>query len=239
MRASVRLEGLSEVSQALSLLRTNELPTALRNATNDTARDVIKRLERETQSVFDRPTPRVKSAFFLKEKATKERPQALIAIKDVFGKDGEAIVNTLTPHIPGFDSTRRPKGMERQLRRKGLLGPGQYLVPSRTLKLDRFGNVSGAQASKMLSDINAYTAAGGSRATGASKVRYIWGTVRPKGRAPITGIWLQSRWQARKQNALVMLAVDSKPSYAKRFRFNDVADRYAGKVFLKHMTAAV
>lgn len=239
MRASIRIEGLTEVSQALAMLRASEIPTAQRNAVNDTARAVIKRLELETKRVFDRPTPKTQRAFFLKTKATKERPEALIAIKDVFGKDGQAIINTLTPHIPGFDSTRRAKGMERQLRRKGLLGPNQYLVPSRSLKLDRYGNVSGSAASKMLSDINAYTAAGGSRATGAAKVRYIWGTVRPRGGRPITGIWLQSRWQARKPNALVMLAVDAKPRYAKRFKFNEVADRYGRRVFLKHMTAAV
>jgi len=239
MKASITLTGLKDVNDALRQLRTNELPTAWRNAINDTARDTIKRLERETQSVFDRPTPKVQRPFFLKEKATKERLQATIAIKDVFGKDGQAIVNTLTPHIPGFDSTRRAKGMERQLRRKGLLGPNQYLVPSRTLKLDRYGNVSGSQASKMLSDINAYTAAGGSRATSANKVRYIWGTVRPKGSAPVTGIWLQSRWQARRPNALVMLAVDATPRYSKRFRFNDVAERYGRRVFEQHMIKAV
>jgi hypothetical protein len=239
MKATIKVEGLKDVNDALRLLKNKELPTAYRNAINDTARDVIKRLERETKSIFDRPTPKVQRPFFLKEKATKEKLQATVAIKDVFGKDGQAIVNTLTPHIPGFDSRRRAKGMERQLRRKGLLGLNQFLVPSRSMKLDRFGNVSGSVASKMLSDINAYVAAGGSRATSASKVRFIWGTVKPKGRSPVTGIWMQSRWRSRRQNALMMLAVDARPIYAKRFRFNQIAESYGAKVFEKHMVSAV
>ena len=239
--SGITLSGDQDITRQLGQLTRTELPTALRNATNDTARDVIKRLERETKSVFDRPTPKTLKPLFLKDKATKERPEATIDIKDVFGKDGQAIINTLTPHIPGEPAHRKPKGMEKHLRRNGLLGPNQFLVPSRTAKLDRHGNIPGSQASKMLSDLNsyAYNPDIASQATHASKVRYIWGSVKPKGGKPITGIWLRSRWQARKPGALVMLVVDGAPTYGKRFHFDQIAKSYSFKVFPKHMRLAI
>lgn len=236
----IKLEGLKEATRGMRQLSDKELSTALRNAINDTARDVIKRQESEISRVFHKPTPKVQRPYFL-DKATKEQLTAEIRIKDVFGKGtGRAIPNTLEPHIPGFKSSRQSKGMETRLRAKGLLGANEYLVPSRTMKLNSYGNISGALASKMLNDLWAFSeVAGFDSNTSEAKSRFIWGEIKPRGKSPIKGIWLTSRFKGRKQNALMMMVVRGAPTYGKRLRFHEIGRREVDKVFYRHLESAI
>jgi hypothetical protein len=236
---SVKVSGIADVQQALAAI-PGEFRRAARNALNDTARDVLKHIEGEIPKVFHRPTRQVRRPFFL-QKAEKDNLVAELRMKDVFTTSSGASVieNVLTPHIPGYPATRQSKSLEVQLRRKGLLGANQFLVPSRTMRLDRNGNVSGGQAQKMLADLNAYTYEGAPNATFDNKVRYIWGSVQPRNGKRITGIWLRARWQSRKPGALAMLVVDGAPQYRKRFRLHDTAQQHVDRVMPMHLQLAV
>lgn len=235
----VSTDGVDAVRKALAGLARDEIPTAMRNLVNDTARDIIKREEQEIQRVFDRPTRLMQKPFWLSQKATKEKPTATISIKDVYGRRGRAIGNALEPHIPGYENIRESKGMERALRHRGLLGRNQYLVPSRTMKLNKFGNITGATASKMLNDIGAFKGvAGFESTTKSSKAKYIWGTAKTRSGKTVTGIWIVSRWRNYQPAALAMVVVNKPPTYKKRFDFFGIANEHADKVMPKHARLA-
>jgi len=210
----------SNIRAIMANLRQSELPSAMRNTINDTAFAVLKQEEQEVRSVFDRPTPLVQRAFRVKRKATKENLSAEISIKDVFGRrGGSALPDALEPHIPGFPSTRQQKSFERRWL-------GGYWVPSRTMKLDRYGNVPGPTIAKMLADTGQYRKVSGfDGTTRAAKVRYglfeIDGTL---------GVWDLARLRLRHNNALMMLQVRKAPTYRKRFDFFGVAEREAGRI---------
>lgn len=230
----------------LKSLRANEIPTALRNATNDLARESIKIEQDEMRRVFDRPTPFILKGLRLKTKATKERPTAEVWFKDVYqskissgGRD--FVLSTLTPHIPGFPTGRAQKGMERALIRRGYMRQGEHLVPSRTMALDRYGNVSGSTASKMLNDIGVFLGTPGfTSTTRASKVKYIWGEMRSRNGGTVRGIWLGSRFRRSGNSAaLQMVVVGKSPTYRKRFDFAGVAKRWFRENANRHLVLAV
>lgn len=242
MKASINLEGLKDVNDALRLLRTEELPTAWRNAINDTGRDIIKRLSLESRKVFDRPKAPVANPFYMhpKNKATKEKLQATIEIKDHYG---EWLQHVITQNVPGYQKKRNHKAFERILIDRGFMKSDQYLVPARTLRRDRFGNPSPGIYANILNDLKAFQGiAGYDSNTKAANRKYAWLTLR-KGRwqraGAITGIWYINRLRKGMLPALVFLAVTKRPTYAPRFRVHDVAKSYGAKVFEQHMIKAV
>lgn len=222
---NIQAEGLDDLQRALRHLASDQIPTALRNAINDTARDVMKREEQEIARVFDRPTRIVQKPFYVRP-ATKEDLTAEVRLKDKL--QGGPIENTLKPHIPGFSPNRSSKGIEIALRAKGLVRSDEYLVPSRTMKLDQYGNITRAMAKRMIADVGA---------TGGNRT-YMWGEITPQSGRPIRGIWHLKRFQGRKPNALMMLAV-SRPSYTKRFSFYDVGRREIERVMPRHAQTAL
>ena len=235
---TVRFDGLDRIQRALSRYPAEQRKAA-RNALNDTARDVQKRNQKEINRVFHRPTRIIQNAFYVK-KATTENLQAEVKLKDVYGESGRAIPNTLQPHIPGYSANRSAKGMEIALRSKGLLGSNEFLVPSRTMRLDSHGNVTGATASKMLNDLWVFSnVAGFNSNTGSARSKYIWGEIMPQGKPPIKGIWLTSRFLARKPGALMMLVVQGAPSYGKRFRFFEIGNKEAKRQLPRHAQIAI
>ena len=233
------VSGIDELKRAFRQLSESEAKTALRNTLNDSARDVLKREEREILAVFDRPTRIIQRAFFVQRASTSDL-SAKVKLKDVFGQDGGAIANTLHPHIPGHPDTRNAKGMEVGMRAKGLLTKDQYLVPSRTMRLDRYGNITGATASKMLNDLWVFdNVAGFDSNTGDAKSKYIFGEIRPRGKQPFKGIFDTSRFLSGRPNALMMLVINRSPKYKKRFDFYGVGQAEASRVMPGHAIEAI
>lgn len=223
---SVTVDGLEQIQRALSAFPA-EQKTALRNAINDTARDVLKREEREITSSFDRPTKIVQKAFFV-EKATTENLTAKVRLKDRL--QGGKIENTLKPHIPGGSNDRASKGLEVGLRAQGKLRADEYLVPSRSMRLNQYGNITGALARKILADV---------RTRGG---KYTWAEIRSSrtGQA-VRGVWLTSKLRRRQLDgkALIMVAVQ-RPSYTtKRFDFFGAGRREARRVGERHAREAL
>ena len=222
---SVRMDGLDRIQQALRDYPA-EQKKAMRNAINDTARDVLKANEREITSSFDRPTKIVQKAFFV-EKATTDSLTAKVRLKDRL--QGGKIDNTLKPHVPGGSNDRASKGLEVGLRAQGKLRADEYLVPARSLRLNQHGNITGALARKILAD---------ARTQGG---KYTWAEIRSRHGQIVRGVWLTSKLRRRQLDgkALIMVAV-RRPSYsAKRFDFFGAGQREARRVGERHARTAI
>lgn len=205
---------------AFSALRTTEIPTAARNAVNDTARDVIKAEEREVRRVFDRPTPLIQRAFFLRTKASKDLLVAEVSTKDV-GRIGPAIMRALSPHVSGWPAQRKSKPFEQAL------SQGSFWVPSRTARLDSYGNIGKAFIVRIIREVEVK----GEQVSPSDAYAYLVVD-------GVEGIWDIKRLR-RGQAALIMLRVKRRPTYSKRIDVFRVARLESDLVFVRHAQVAL
>lgn len=222
----IELEGIEELQRALDKLEDNELPTVMRNSLNDVAFGVKERQEREVQRVFEAPVRAVQRPFYVK-KATKQKLEAKLDIKDRL----PFLDRVFEPHIPGRPATRHHTAFEWRLQNAGLLGADEYMVPSRTQRKNTFGNVTRGTYSKMLADLRVYREAGFEGNTKRQNRGFMWAAVGPKySRNKIRGIWYIARLRDGRPGALAMMVVKRPPTYAKRFRFEQVAQSHGAKI---------
>lgn len=120
----------------------------------------------EILGTFDRPTPKIIKSPRLSDtrggpvgRRTIGKPLKLW-FKDVFtDKSGESMIErTLRPHIEG--GPRPPKPSEARLRRAGILKANEFLVPSRTAPLNRYGNIHPSEMTRILSDLRSFNEGG-------------------------------------------------------------------------------
>lgn len=90
--------------------------------------------------IFDRPTPWTTGSTYLTG-ATAATQEAKVYIKD-------GSIDSLSHHVAG--GQRVPKRFEKRLRAAGILGAYQFAVPSIRMKLNMYGNVSGATHKRIL-----------------------------------------------------------------------------------------
>jgi hypothetical protein len=130
----LKIEGMEE---AKKLLSPERLKKVLLKTINDTAYfDVKSDLKNEMQRVFDRPTPYTLNSVF-----TRLNPGDMsvdIGLKEWGGK-GTPASEYLKPQI--FGGTRPKKRSESYL--------GRYYVPGAAIKLNKYGNISGAQITEV------------------------------------------------------------------------------------------
>jgi hypothetical protein len=208
---------VTALSRVLGALRDDDLPKMARNVLRDLARDVQAAEKEEIQDVFDRPTPYVQNSFRILKKAEA------FDLESIVGIENKRIEEALKPSIPAWGSSRRLKAIENRARALRLLGADQYLVPSKDMKLDRYGNVPRAVAREMMTSLAMQYS--GKR----GKYTYAY----RKGRPPkLMGIFLSSRlFTKHPHGALQLVATSKKPEYTKRFRYLEVAvDRAISKV---------
>lgn len=212
---------------------------AVVQAMNESIKGAKNHALQRMESDLDRPTPFIKRAFRIefakrasRSKGTAAKHSVAISIKDVFGKNGQAAINSLLPQIEG--GRRKAKGSELTLRRAGILATDEYIVPSRTARLDRFGNVRKGTMNRILADLSAHRSAGyqANRAYDASR-QYIFadlghmkGIFKVKGGFRSGGAKRNVGQVGRKQWSLVFLVVKGAPSYKKIYPFYEVAERY-------------
>jgi len=110
---------------------------AAEHALDQTAWAIYREIGAEINRVFDRPAPYTKRSL----KVTKTRNHNMVA--SVWFKEPDRMVaHYLLPQVEG--TVRELKGFERALYRN-------KFIPSRTLKLDRYGNVSVGLLKQILS----------------------------------------------------------------------------------------
>lgn len=224
-------------------LRAKEIPSAMRHALNDLAFDSRARTITEMKRVFDRPTPVVLRLPWVKRQATNADKPPVLSVTDWFnGKGGRGPTHALPQHIPGQLPIRARKGMEKRLESLGLIGPNEWMMPSRFVTRDAYGNVKGSVVSKMLADIGGYGRYSGDAANTGSGVAgkrrsarrkvpiYFWATIKGT-----KGIW-RKVWDTPVPQ---FVAVSKTPTYAKRFRFHAVISVYSLRRMAYHADRAI
>ena len=153
MEISVLVD-VDSVQRQLLYLQNQGVRKAAALALNDTAFAARRDVQGVMRRVFDRPTPWTLNVPFV----TKARPNSLWASVDVLGRFkrynergaatgiydkpyGESEDKSfLSPHIEG--GPRSAKRLEVLLRRFDMLGPNEFVVPSKYMRLDGYGNIS-------------------------------------------------------------------------------------------------
>lgn len=222
----------------LRRLRQSEIPSAMRHTLNDLAFDTRGRIVQEIQRVFDRPTPVVQKLPQVKKQRSNADRAPELWLTDFFNRSRTGPSFAVEHHIHGRPGTRSRKGLEIRLERMGRIGPDEWMMPSRNLKLNAYGNVAGSVISKMISDVGAYgqyagdaaNTGSGIRTKRAAKQRYFWAEI-----GGTKGIWTKL-WA---MPVLQMVAVKRTPRYAPRFKFHAVARSYAAKRIGYHAARAV
>lgn len=151
MRVDVDVE---QLTRKLNAVEKRNLPFALSQALNRTA-EQAQQAATAGMKVFDRPVPFTTKSVFIRRTTKAQFTSGLFA--EVFLRDeatkGTPPVKYLEPEVKG--GSRRVKRFERALRAEGIMGPNEWAVPSRALKLNQYGNVSAGMISSILSQLEA------------------------------------------------------------------------------------
>ncbi len=152
----VKVEGLEKTVRVLDDLHANQIPFALSKSLNKIGQ-MIKDAERaEMEKVFDRPTPYTLGSLMMRP-STKRDLKTTIGFREWAGK-GNTAENYLRPQIYG--GLRKRKGFEKLLAGAGNLPTGTFAVPGGALKLNQYGNITGAQVVKILSALRSFPEVG-------------------------------------------------------------------------------
>jgi len=249
IRIDVRAD-IHKAARELGLLRAQVLPIAAK-AINVSMAKADVAVKAEMQRVFDRPTPwTLKSYRILKyAKPAPGKLFGIVGFKDfgALGGEGKGQRNTslasyyLQPQMAG--GPRPAKGLEREMRAVGMLGNNEFLVPSRFMKLDQYGNVGRgvvnavrANLRTMRFDPASQTPRGGPRRkVSAKKFSMFYFTRRGVRGQRLTAIW-QRFTGGHAVPAFIVVA--AAPSYRKRFDQAPVVQREVDKNFRPEFEAA-
>ncbi len=238
---NVTFRGLRDRLMSLDRLEREQLPFAAALALTRTAQIVADDIRGEMQLVFDRPTPATLNSLYI-QPATKDRMEARVWIKDgrnatpsgsVVGQagrwgKGRAASKWLTPEIYG--GPRDEKGIESMLRRRGVLKPGQFIVPGDKMQLDAYGNLGRGVLNKILSGASLFTEEGynanatdsaRSRKKGNSKRYFV---MHNSNREPFA---IAERTRKGRAGLRIVLAFAQQPTYRKSLDFFGIAERSA------------
>lgn len=132
-------------------IERQNLPFAVMQACNATAFEIRQVWARNASRVFDRPVPMTTKAAQYR-KATRAKLFAEVYLRDE-AVGGTPPAKYLLPQVEG--GQRRKKGFEILLQQRGVMPPGMFAIAGEGAKLDRYGNVSAGQVSKILSQLGA------------------------------------------------------------------------------------
>ena len=207
---------------------TRVIPSAVRNALNSTAKIAVEKyLPDEMRRVFDRPTPYALNSLRVEE-ATKENLVARVMVKD---KAGAGVVpeKFLLAEVEG--GSRRQKGMESALSYAGILRGSERAVPGDGIKLNAFGNVSGAMVRSILARVEK---TGGKTAKGRKGSGIFAGQI-----GKTRGIWERSGTGKSRKLKPLFIFTQTQPQYRSRLDFTGVVERVANKYFREEFSKAV
>jgi len=137
---------------------------------------------------------------------------------------------------------RRPKGSELQLRRAGLIGNDQFLVPNaKGVRLNAQGNLPGAEYQRILSRLRGFSAAGSNQNTAAGAgsrgrkaadyflMRYEGG--QPANRHTLGASPAFVARRVGRRGFVPALWITDQPNYERRFPIRLVAEREFARAF--------
>lgn len=198
--------GLGAAIKEITRINKNAKFAAVRALTRTAV--AAKNDVREAMSgAFDHPTRYTLNSLFV-QPATKKKPVARLGFKNIPNAKGRPALKYLEPVLEG--KPRSHKGIESQLRKRGLLPAGAYAVPGRGVRLNKSGNVTQAQVIKILNGIGR---------GGKYFVANINGT---------HGIWERTR-----RGVKPMFVFVKKPAYSQEFDFFMTAEKSFEKCYNK------
>jgi len=209
------LEHFDEVQAELDRLGKN-MPKAAAMAITWMAQAGKKATVEKIPKIFDRPTKWTRESTFMKA-ANMRTLEAVVYIKD-------GSVSSLEHHIEG--GRRKAKASETLLRRKGILrGANQYIVPSLSLKLDKYGNVPRGTMNKILSSLGAQLDSHANSTKRSIKRNRSQGDyfvlARQKGTHP--GIYKRKGSKSNPRLEPVLMFVKS-TTYKRRYPFHEIVE---------------
>lgn len=148
----VDVDAQNAFGRTLTALERAQVPFATVQAINQTAFAVRQRWAEIMPRIFDRPTALTLKAV-LYRKASKAKPEAEIFIRDEAFK-GTAPAKYLQAQV--FGGVRAPKGLERDLQRRGVLAAGGFVVPGQGAQLDAHGNLPRSQINAIKSQLGSF-----------------------------------------------------------------------------------
>lgn len=211
MQLQIEVRGLTEALKFLHKAADGNTLKAIERAENLTAWDIRKKLIEVMPRVIKDPTPTTLKALLVDKN--------VVEMKNDWGK-GVPADKYLGPQV--FGGARTHKKFEKALIRSGVMAPNQFAVPTDQAKLDKYGNLRGAQVVQILSGLRAFTAAGYNANATGSKRSLAKGNAVKYHASPL-GIWQR----AGRMSKLIIAFVDSAPRYRKRLPFFQVAERVA------------
>lgn len=205
-----------------------QIPYAISRAINTTMSGAHKAVQAEIRDVFDRPTSMVQKG--VRWSASTKRDLTAKIYLSSGGPEGRDVGAILMPHITGED--RIVKASERRLRRHGLMGQGQWMVPGPGAPLDSYGNISGSYMKKLLAQLQADTELGYNKMSRKASRRGV-GTLYA---IPFTGVF---RRTGPRSSIPVLIFTYKKPKYeAGMFDFYYVVQSHFNKNFGANFSAA-
>lgn len=235
MTLSVTVDA-SSVTEALTRFSNQTAPWLTAKVLTNAAFKARDALATEMESVFDRPTPyTLRSPWVTPAVQGDPNPVAEVYIRDFGG--GTPPWKYLAPQVEG--GPRRDKSSERQMRATGVLPSGFNIIPARGAELDGYGNVSGAQITKILANLNAFTEVGysanqyGRKGRGKRRNESYF-AIKPGHPGLPPGIYRRTP-----QGGHIMVFTFGKtPQYSPRFDFDGVV-RQAVEQYIARVAAAV
>lgn len=225
-------DGLKSVSDYMRKLPANQVAFATSVAINKTAVKVKAALEDEIPRAFDRPTKYTQNSLYMKA-SNKKNLSARVWVKDDTFK-GTPAAKYMEPEI--FGGPRRHKRFEKALIARGLMRVDQYAVPGAACKLDAFGGISAGYITQLLAYLRAFGEVGyksnmdnKGRARIAKKQGLAYFVARPGGHLH-PGIWARYSFASGSSIKPVIMFVKA-PTYAKRYQFQEVADKAVERHF--------
>src|SRR5690606_12511273 len=142
--------------ERLNTLERQQLPFARSLAANEAAYFTHLTIRKALPFFFEQPTPYTISGVRYR-KGNKTSPAAEVYITNDRGK-GTPVVDVLRHHFRGL--TRVQRRSERVLERAGIIGRDEGWVPAAGVRLNRYGNVPGAEMTRILSQVAAFSESG-------------------------------------------------------------------------------
>lgn len=217
--------------KTLSNMEAKQMPFAVSLAINQTLDEAVPHNQNHMKKVFDRPTPFTLNSLQRKKTHKKRFPMiGRLEFREFAGK-GTPASKYLTPQIEG--GGRRAKRHERRLSAVGILPHGKMTAPAQGAPLNQYGNLTGAEYTKLLSQLQAL---GDQSMTRASKMRkrgnfkgyYV---AKNKAKQPV-GI----RKRINKNKTQLILSFIDPPNYVARYDFYDLNRAFMNKTFRKRIS---
>lgn len=206
------------------------LSDVVRFAANDTIQDMIVAERVEMRRVFDNPRPYTLNALYPKYAGRRNNLiEAGIAFRE-FGAKGTPAYKYLTPQIKG--GPRRLKRSEKALQGIGVLPAGTWTVQGRNFEKDQYGDIPGAQYTRMLAELGVQgTGLGGPKAQRKGRTKGDRQFFLMRRRSDDRPFAIAEK---RGDQAVIMLVFTGMPSYKSRYDFYGVARKQVQMSFPKH-----